>query len=53
MGHALAQFAGNAAAFFFAHLIEPVESLADLGHDCGLNLAVGAFVGGVERTGHA
>ena len=51
MEHALAQFASDAAALFFAHLIEPVESLADLGHDCGFDLAVGTFVGGVERAG--
>ena len=27
VSHALAQFAGNAAAFFLAHLIQPIQSL--------------------------
>ena len=53
MRHALAQFAGDAAAFFFAHLIQTIESLAHLCHDGSFNLSVGSVVGGVERSGNA
>ena len=53
MDHAIAQFADDAAAFFLAHLIQAIEGLADFCHDRRFNLAVGSFVGGVERAGNA
>src|SRR5579871_2447323 len=51
--HTLPQFAGNAAAFFFTHLIQPVESLTDFRHDGAFDLPVGAVIGGIESSGDA
>src|SRR5689334_2479687 len=48
MSHALAKFAGNAAAFLLAHLIEALENLADLRQNRGLNFCLDVFVGRIE-----
>ena len=53
MDHALAQFALNAAAFLFTHLVEAIQCLVHLGHYCSLNVFVGADAGRVERAGYA
>src|SRR5579859_98690 len=50
MSHALAKFAGNAAAFLLAHLIEALENLADLRQNRGLNFCLDVFVGGIESA---
>ena len=51
--HAFAQFASDTPTFFLAHLIEAVESLIDLIHHRGLNLALGTVMGRVEGAGDA
>src|ERR1051326_3909080 len=53
MTHALAKFAGNAAAFLLAHLIEALENLADLRQNRGLNFCLDVFVGRIESAGDA
>ena len=48
-----AQFAVDAAAFFFAHLIQPRQGFAGLRHHGVLNGSIGSFVGRVQRPGDA
>ena len=41
VSHALPQFPLDAAAFFFAHLVEAMEQLFDFGEDCSFKRSIG------------
>ena len=51
MLHALAQFRGRTAAFFFAHLVEPLDGLLQRGGHVLLEFVRGiARLGGIQRA---